>query len=136
MQLKHTVSLILFFMATVGCKKELSPTSRNNFYKEIINSEDREIITPEESKTYHTDTKRKYEYRTGNPGKYEYNYNVKGINAKGDSVFGNINTSDKLGAGILINDTLEDLEIKTEWISHGKLKAIDGKGNIFLLIVK
>ena len=55
---------------------------------------------------------------------------------KGDSVFGNINVEGKYGAGILINDSVPELNIKTEWIEHGKLKAFDEKGNEYLLIVQ
>ncbi|MDQ8012782.1 MAG: hypothetical protein REI96_10065, partial [Flavobacterium nitrogenifigens] len=54
----------------------------------------------------------------------------------GDSVSGNINVSGKYGAGILTTDTISEIEINTEWISYGKLKAFDKKGNEYQLIVK
>lgn len=57
------------------------------------------------------------------------------MNSKGDSVFGNINVEGKGGAGILRFDTIPDIEIKTEWIGQGKLKAIDNQANEYFLIV-
>ncbi|MEN2401509.1 hypothetical protein GKZ90_0017085 [Flavobacterium sp. MC2016-06] len=133
---KYKIPFLLLLLGTIGCKKEVPQLKVNSFYKEVIASDDRKTITPEEAKTYHIDTKRKYEYRTGNSGQYEYNYDVKGINTIGDSVFGNINTKGKYGAGILMFDTIGDIEIKTEWVAYGKLKAVDKKGNEFQLVVK
>lgn len=131
--------LILFFIFTFySCKKASAPPQAkiNTFYKEVITADDRKTITPEEAKTYHVNKTYQYEYRTGNPGHYEYNYDVKGIDAKGDSVCGNINVKGKYGAGILTTDTVAELEINTEWIAYGKLKAVDKKGNQYDLIVK
>jgi hypothetical protein len=130
---KYLISFIIF--VTLSCKKS-PPQKINTFYKEVITADDRKSITPEEAKTYHIDKTHQYEYRTGNSGHYEYNYDVKGVNSKGDSVFGNINVEGKCGAGILMCDTLSDIEINTEWISYGKLKANDKKGNEYQLIVK
>ncbi|TDW48732.1 hypothetical protein EV144_103249 [Flavobacterium sp. 270] len=133
---KYKIPLLALLLGLTGCKKQIPQPKINSFYKEVIASDDRKTITPEEAKTYHIDTKRKYEYRTGNPGQYEYNYDVKGINITGDSVFGNINTKGKYGAGILMFDSIEDVEIKTEWIAYGKIKAVDKQGNEFQLIVR
>lgn len=130
--------LILFILLAIfSCKKASNPPPQiNSFYKEIITPDDRKTITPDEAKTYHVDKSYQYKYRTGYSQHYEYNYDVKGINTKGDSVFGNINVEGKYGAGILINDSLGDIEINTEWIAYGKLKAIDKKRNKYHLIVK
>lgn len=132
----YSVLFLLFF--TFSCKKADAPppTQTNSFYKKVISADDRKTITPEEAKTYHVDKTYQYEYRTGYSGHYEYNYDVKGINSKGDSVFGNINVEGKYGAGILINDSLGDIEINTEWISYGKLKAFDKNRNEYYLMVK
>ncbi|WET01704.1 hypothetical protein [Flavobacterium sp. YJ01] len=129
--------LILLLLFTFSCKKASAPppSQINSFYKEVVTADDRKTITPEEAKTYHVNTSYKYEYRTGNPGHYEYNYDVKGINTAGDSVFGNINVQGKYGAGIL-KDTISEVEINTEWIANGKLKALDKRGNEYNLIVK
>ncbi|MFH6934760.1 hypothetical protein [Flavobacterium sp. FlaQc-30] len=136
---KNYLSLFsLFAIILFSCKKASAPPPPqiNSFYKTVITADDRKTITPEEAKTYHVDDVYQYKYRTGNPGHYEYNYDVKGIDTKGDSVFGNINTEGKYGAGILMLDTISNIEINTEWVSHGKLKACDKKGNEYLLIVK
>ncbi len=129
---------ILFLLFTFySCEKASAPPPPqiNTFYKPVITADDRKTITPEEAKTYHVNKTRQYKYRTGNSGNYEYNYDVKGINATGDSVFGNINVQGKYGAGIL-NDTVAEIEINTEWIAYGKLKATDKQGNEYNLIVK
>ncbi|QOG04276.1 hypothetical protein [Flavobacterium sp. MDT1-60] len=130
--------LPFFLLAIVSCEKAAVPPPQkiNTFYKEVITADDRKTITPEEAKTYHVDNIYQYKYRTGNSGHYEYNYDVKGINCTGDSVFGNINVSGKYGAGILRNDSIADLEINTEWVAFGKLKGNDKKGNEYELIVK
>lgn len=136
MQKKYLI--FVFLVTFYSCKKAAAPPPPpiNSFYKTTITADDRKTITPEESKTYHVNTTYKYEYRTGNPGHYKYNYDVKGINIKGDSVFGNINTEGKYGAGILKIDSIGEIEINTEWVSHGKLKALDKKGNEYQLIVQ
>jgi len=128
---------VLYFWLTLSCKKTESPPPQiNSFYKkEIITVDDRKTITPQEAKTYHVDKTFQYEYRTGTSGNYEYNYDVKGINTKGDSVFGNINVQGKYGAGILNAENNLDVEINTEWLTYGKLKATDKNGNEYNLVV-
>lgn len=131
--------LILFLLlVTLSCRKASAPPPPeiNSFLKQVITPDDRKTITAEEAKTYHVNDTYQYKYRTGDPGQYEYNYDVKGINIDGDSVFGNINVQGKYGAGILLGDTIPDIEINTEWVSYGKLVATDLKGNKYQLIVK
>lgn len=103
--------IILFlFLVTLSCKKASAPPPPeiNSFFKPAITADDRKTITAEEAKTYHVNDTYQYKYRTGNSGQYEYNYDVKGIDIDGDSVFGNINVQGKYGAGILLNDTIPD----------------------------
>ena len=121
-------------LGVISCKKEQPPQEINTFYKEVIQPDDRKTITTEEAKTYHNDAYRQYEYRTGKPGHYEYNYDVSGYNALGDSISGNINIQGKYGAGILIT-TDGEIEITAEWIDYGKLKAVDKDGNEYHLQV-
>jgi len=131
--------IILFlFLLTLSCKKASAPPPPeiNSFFKPAITADDRKTITTEEAKTYHVNDTYQYKYRTGNSGQYEYNYDVKGIDIDGDSVFGNINVKGKYGAGILLNDTIPDIEINTEWVAYGKLNATDLQGNKYQLIVK
>ena len=127
----------LYFLLTISCKKAAAPPPQiNSFYKnEVITPDDRKTITPQEAKTYHVDKTFQYEYRTGISGNYEYNYDVKGIDTKDDSVFGNINVQGKYGAGILNAENNLDVEINTEWLTYGKLKATDKNGNEYNLIV-
>ncbi|GAA6766060.1 hypothetical protein AAFH68_20000 [Flavobacterium sp. CGRL1] len=136
--MKKNYLILLFLFIFYSCEKTSAPPPAqiNTFYQSAITTDDRKTITPEEAKTYHVNNTYKYEYRTGNPGNYKYNYDVKGININGDSVFGNINVQGKYGAGILIGDTVAEIEINTEWISYGKLKALDKNGNEYNLIVK
>lgn len=127
----------LSLLSIVSCKKADAPPPQkiNSFYKEVITSDDRKVITHDEAKTYHVDKKHQYEYRTGNSGHYEYNYDVSGVNIKGDSVFGNINVEGKYGAGILTNSTNQEIDIKAEWVDYGKLKGTDKDGNQYDLEV-
>lgn len=136
MPLKFETILFVFALLFLSCKKELPPPKINTFYQEPITPEDRKVITPEEAKTYHVNTDHQYEYRTGKSGHYEYNYDIKGVNTKGDSVYGNINIEGKYGTGILMFDTITDIEIKAEWIDYGKLKATDKNGNEYYLKVE
>lgn len=131
----YKTSLLILFLSIIACNKEIPSKTTNSFYKEAITADDRKIITAEEAKTYHVDTTRHYEYRTGKSGHYEYNYDVKGINVKGDSVFGNINIEGKTGAGIVSHDSLKDIEIMVHWVGYGKLEAVDQNGNEYHLTV-
>lgn len=124
---------VIIAFGIIGCTKERPPQKINTFHDENIKPDDQKTITPEEAKTYHNNTHLKYKYRTGRPGHYEYNYDVSGYNAIGDSVFGNINIQGKYGAGILNNRTGGEIEITAEWIDYEKLKAVDKEGNEYHL---
>ncbi|OUL61132.1 hypothetical protein B8T70_16885 [Flavobacterium sp. AJR] len=91
-------------------------------------------MTPEEAKTYHKDINYQYEYRTGISGNYEYTYDVNGYDQDGNLVTGIINIENKYGAGIIINNNDEEIDIKAEWIGYGRLKATDENGNEYNLV--
>jgi hypothetical protein len=132
---KKLLFILFSFWLLTSCKKEQPKIQPQTLYNEVVTVDDRKTITPEEAKTYHNDTHRQYQYRTGKPGHYEYNYDVSGTNAIGDSVSGNINIQGKYGAGILTNTKGGEIEITAEWIDYGKLKGVDKDGNEYHLEV-
>lgn len=133
--IKKLLLIPLSFWLLTSCKKEQPKIQPQTFFKEVITPDDIKTITPEEAKTYHKDLKRKYEYRTGTSGNYEYNYEVSGVNQEGDSVSGIINIKGKYGAGKIINKDKNSADIYVEWMDHGKLKGRDKKGNSYKLKV-
>lgn len=120
----YIFTAFLFFIA---CKKKEEP---------IPHQELKQFVAyPEEvaEETYHIDTAYKYESRIGVSGDYQYNYDVSGTDGNGDEVKGNIDVRDKYGAGILTDANGNDVEIETEWIGYGKLKATNSDGNEYEL---
>lgn len=95
-----------------------------------------EKITPEEAKTFHQDKEFEYEYRTGNSGHYEYNYDVKGEDENGNEVSGKINIEGKYGAGKIDDQKGNIHNVEVEWYDKGKLKAVDEKGKRYELVVE
>lgn len=134
MKLKTLFLIALITLINCNQKSKESIKTVINQHK-IITPDDIETITPTEAKTYHKDTQFQYEYRTGTSGDYEYNYDVTGIDENGDKVSGNINTEGKFGAGKLINSQGFKINIQTEWVDQGKLKATDKKGTMYQLTV-
>lgn len=125
-------------LVLLGCKNEPLKVEKNKpqpFLKLAITPDDVKSITPEEAKTYHKDIKYQYEYRTGISGNYEYTYDVSGYDQEGNLVSGIINMEKKYGAGIIVNNNDEEINIKAEWIDHGSLKATDEIGNEYNLVV-
>ena len=125
--------LILFSFWLLTSCKEQPKMQPQPLYKKEITPDDIQSITPEEAKAYHKDIHYQYEYRTGSPGNYEYNYEVKGLDQEGDSVLGAINIKGKYGAGTIINREKKSIDIYVEWIDYGKLKGKDEEGNIYKL---
>ncbi|WP_306352019.1 hypothetical protein [Flavobacterium sp. '19STA2R22 D10 B1'] len=91
--------------------------------------------TIKEAKTLHTNPTYKYKYRTGETHNYCYNYDVIGTDELGNTVTGNINTKGRYGSGLLNSDEGKEMEVRTEWTSRGKLKAIDSLGQYYQLMV-
>lgn len=126
------------FLGLIGCKNESLKVEKNKpqlFYKVAITPDDVKTITLEEAKTYHKNINYQYEYRTGLPGNYEYTYDVSGYDQDGNLVSGIINTEKKYGAGIIVSNNDDEIDIKVEWIDHGKLRASDENGNEYILVV-
>lgn len=77
----------------------------------------------------------KYEYRTGNSGNYEYNYDVEGYDNNGDYVSGNVDISSNDGEGYISNDNGEDISITVEWSGYGEIEGTDDDGNTYNLTI-
>lgn len=121
------LSFVLFF----NCKE-------NNVKKEAIEKEQIKPFLktpPTDAVTYHEDTTKEYEYRTGTSGDYTYNYNAYGFDNEGNEVSGNIAVNGKYGNGILTKTDGNEIEIDVEWIGYGKLLATDEEGNEYELTV-
>jgi hypothetical protein len=131
--IKKLLFLLFSLWLITSCKKEQPKIQPQTFYKEVITPDDIKTITPQEAKTYHKDIHYHYEYRTGTPGSYKYNYVVNGLDQEGDSVSGVINVKGKYGAGIIINKDKKTIDIHVEWINYGKLKGIDNEGHEYKL---
>jgi hypothetical protein len=133
--IKKLLFTLFSFWLLASCKKEQPKIQPQTLYKEVITPDDIKTITPEEAKTYHKDIQYDYEYRTGTPGSYKYNYMVNGLDQVGDSVSGVVNVKGKYGAGIIINKNKETIDIQVEWIDYGQLKGTDKDGNEYKLEV-
>ncbi len=122
---------VLLFVTLFNCKE-------NNTKKEAIVKEQIKPflkIPPKDDVTYHEDTTKEYEYRTGTSGDYTYNYNAYGFDTDGNKVTGSIAVDGKYGNGILTDKNGNEISIDVEWVGYGKLKATDKKGNEYELEV-
>ncbi|MEN9907601.1 MAG: hypothetical protein RLZZ540_742 [Bacteroidota bacterium] len=128
--------IYIAFTLLLSCQQpQTIPQKPQDFHQEKIMPDDIETITPEEAKTFHQDKEKEYEYRTGNSGHFEYNYDVKGVDEDGNKVVGKINIEGKYGAGKIDNQEGKTHNIEVEWYGKGKLKAVDGEGKIYELKV-
>lgn len=123
------VFIIIVLLSLISCKQK-EEQQRQNF----ISSEAPDL-TKEELKTVHKDTNYKYEYRTGKSGDYEYNYDVSGTDNEGNKVSGTVYVNGKYGNGTINNANGEGVEVETEWIGKGVMKAKDSQGNEYKLEV-
>ncbi len=125
------IILVLSFSIFFNCKE-------NNAKKETIEKEQIKPflkIPPKDDVTFHEDTTKEYEYRTGTSGNYTYNYNTYGLDNEGNEVTGKISVDGKYGNGILIKANGVEIEINVEWIGYGKLLATDEEANQYELYV-
>jgi len=124
LRLGFLIFIVLVFNA---CRKKESADSEN------FATAPPENLTEEEQQTYHTDTAYKYEYRTGTSGDYQYDYDVSGTDDNGDEVTGNVTMHGKYGSGTITTANGDDVDVETEWVDYGKLKATDSDGNEYEL---
>ncbi len=123
------IILCCFGCLVCGCKQEaVAPTTPPLPFAEATTAID--------SATYHTDTSCAYEYRTGTPGDYEYNYDVLGHDAAGQAVTGNVTMEDQYGTGTIRTAAGFEVVVEAEWVGYGLLKATDEKGNDYDLKVE
>jgi hypothetical protein len=127
---RNFYALFVLFLL-FSCKKESEVISYDtvNFKKKV---DDQDCQDPRESKTYHTDTAYKYEYRTGESGNYRYHYDVVGSNGSGEKVSGEVDMIGKYGVGKIT----DSIAIEAEWIDKGEIRATDTEGNGYELIVQ
>ncbi|WP_333809254.1 hypothetical protein [Flavobacterium sp.] len=127
----NRILLVLIFAFFFNCKE-------NNKKKEANEKEQIKPFLkkpPKDDITFHIDTTKEYEYRTGTSGDYTYNYNAYGFDKNGNEVTGKITVNGKYGNGILFNLNNEEIDIDVEWIGKGKLLATDKDGNEYELSV-
>lgn len=116
-------------LSSIACKKNEESVPQNFIPAEASD------LSEEELKTIHHDTNYQYEYRTGEAGNYEYNYDVSGTDYEGNEVSGTVFVNGKYGFGTITNARGEEIEIETEWIGKGILKGTDSQENEYNLEV-
>lgn len=121
--------LLSFALLLLNCKE--NPIEKKN-ETSIQNA----VTTIEDTSSYHIDTTYQYENRTGTSGNYKYNYDVIGIDSKGNELTGNISIEGKEGIGYLFDINQNKIKVIVEWMGHGKLKAIDNHSNQYELEVE
>src|SRR5690606_41746489 len=68
--------------------KRTSTPSSSNYTNEVRSGENYNEVNSHYNDNYHADPDYKYEYRTGDPGDYEYNYDIYGSDENGNSAYG------------------------------------------------
>lgn len=124
--------LCLYVLLAASCRKNDIPTQPQPV-AEVSYSE---TPTPAEAPTLHTDTAYQYEFRTGGPSHYKYNYDVTGTDDLGNPITGNVSMQGKYGAGVLVDKDGNEIEVTLEWVDYGELKAEDEEGNLWELEVE
>lgn len=118
-----SIKLLLFFISFnfISCKEDKSKQDsiKNEKVKPFV------AVLPINDVTFHKDSIKEYEYRTGKSGNFKYNYNVFGVDGEGNEIFGNITVHGKYGNGIIFNKNGNKINVNVEWIDHGKLLGID-----------
>jgi len=130
------LTVLLSLVGFIGCKETNQEPNDYNAQPQGIVSKEVVYDEPKENPTYHKDKEHKYEYRTGESGDYEYNYDVVGHDLKGNEVSGNISINGKYGNGTITTPEGNKIEIEAEWVDYGKLKATDVDGKEYELEVE
>lgn len=128
--LQFLVALIAAILLFNTCRKKETAKAQP-LVPEVVQE-----ITIDSITNHHEDTTYQYEYRTGESGDYQYNYDVIATDADGNELEGNINVEGKYGKGTLTDIEDNEIEILTEWIGYGKLRAKDDEGNEYEILVK
>lgn len=135
MKKTHYLLLITLLVTCVGCRNKEDQSKQ--FQQQGIYTNNSESRSHDEvaADTYHTDSDYKYEYRTGNSGSYEYNYDVNGTDYDGNDISGNISVSGKYGEGTIEDANGDERDVEVEWVRYGVLEATDEDGNTYELEV-
>lgn len=137
--MRHIIYLFLFlFFYSCGNRnvnENHEEYSNDSFESNNANDYNINSGTVESDDTYHTDPNYKYEYRTGNSGEYEYNYDISGLDQDGNTVYGNIDIEGKYGSGYIQDENGEEKYLDVEWVDYGVLEGTDEDGNSYELEV-
>ena len=132
--MKKTLLFLFVLIASIllfsNCRKKETASPQN------LLPESSEEITIDSVTNHHEDTTYQYEYRTGESGDYQYNYDVIATDVDGNELEGNINVEGKYGKGTITDLEGNEIEITTEWIGYGKLLGKDEDGNEYEIVVK
>ena len=132
--MKKTLPFLITLLASIilftNCSKKETASPQK------LLPESAEEIVIDSVTNHHEDTTYQYEYRTGESGDYQYNYDVIATDADGNELEGNINVEGKYGKGTLTDIEDNEIEILTEWIGYGKLLGKDDNGNEYEIVVK
>ncbi|MCO6462726.1 MAG: hypothetical protein J5I52_01120 [Saprospiraceae bacterium] len=122
--MKQIIFTLLFF-ALSSCYQN----KKQDTYESYGSSNSNDYIQSDNN--YHTDPNFEYEYRTGNSGNYEYNYDISGWDENGNSVYGNIDIQGKYGSGYILDEDGNEKYIDVEWVDYGVLEGTDEDGNSY-----
>ncbi len=134
--------IILMTIGIISCKNNNEDTAvvDASYSTEIVSESTNEPTSStststysNSNSTYHTDSRYKYESRTGSSGNYEYNYDVDGSDENGNSISGNVDMQGKYGSGTITDDNGEEKDVDVEWTGYGTMEATDDDGNTYEL---
>ena len=133
----YLLSVIMLFSCSENKNKNtpkspeppINTSSYNNNPTNLYNSTESYNSATPRSTTNNSNYK--YEYRTGSSGNYEYNYDISGSDADGNTIYGNIDITDKFGSGTIQDEYGNEKYIDVEWVDYGILEGVDEDGNYY-----